>query len=64
MTDLKCFECGRTIPPDPTKRPNCGHKYGYPHPNTKYSSHQCAKPGFGLYPRNLLSLCNLFYAAP
>jgi len=27
MTDLKCSECGCTIPPDATKCPNCGHKY-------------------------------------
>jgi hypothetical protein len=27
MTDLKCFECGCTMPPDSNKCPNCGHKY-------------------------------------
>lgn len=28
MTDLKCLECGCTMPPDSNKCPNCGHKYG------------------------------------
>ena len=28
MIDLKCVECGCTIPPDASKCPNCGYKYG------------------------------------
>lgn len=27
MIDLKCSECGCTIPPDSTKCPNCGHQH-------------------------------------
>ena len=28
MLDLKCVACGCTIPPDASKCPNCGYKYG------------------------------------
>jgi len=28
MVGLKCPDCSCTIPPDATKCPNCGHKYG------------------------------------
>ena len=27
MIDLRCTECGGTIPPDATKCPNCGLRY-------------------------------------
>jgi len=28
MVDLKCPECECTVPPDATRCPNCGRKYG------------------------------------
>jgi hypothetical protein len=30
MVDLKCPECDCTVPPEATKCPNCGQKYGKP----------------------------------
>ena len=27
MVDLKCPECGFTVPPDANRCPNCSHKY-------------------------------------
>lgn len=34
MSNLKCSECGCTIPPDLSKCPNCGHKYAETKPKT------------------------------
>lgn len=30
MTDLKCSECGCTVPPDASRCPNCGNMYDAP----------------------------------
>jgi len=35
MIDLKCVECGCTIPPDAAKCPNCGNKYAEVSPKSK-----------------------------
>jgi len=35
MTDLKCVECGCTIPPDATRCPNCGQRYTEERPKVK-----------------------------
>lgn len=39
MIDLKCTECGCTMPPDASKCPNCGLKYVEVKPKVKSNGH-------------------------
>ena len=44
MLNLKCTECGCTIPPDLSKCPNCGQKYG----ETKVKTGSTSETGNGI----------------